>query len=376
MQTVDLVVVVWVAFAAFIGLRRGFTGQVVVLAGFALGAAIGSRIAPSFLHGGDRSPWQPIAALAGAVGGGLLLQLAATPVADAIRPRLVGPLGVADRAGGLVSGALLGILAAWMVAVAGLHQPALGIRPLVQRSAILPVLLRTLPEQSLLQALQRFDRLPVVAAATGRSLPPPNPAIARRADVLHAHASVVRVQGSACGLELQGTGWVVRRGLVATDAHVIAGVDDPTVVLGGESYDATAVYVSAGEDIALLRVPGFGGPVLHAAPDPDHPERVALAGYPGGGPYVLGAGSAGRPVTVLAPNAYGKGLGPRTVVPLRGPLRHGMSGGPVLDARGRVLAMMFAANQSGDGGFAVPVADVLDALPHAGGHPDTGPCVD
>ena len=168
MEGIDLFVVAWVVAAALMGLRRGFAGQVVVLLGFALGAAIGSRVAPHLLSGGERSPWQPMAALAGAVAGGLILQLAATPLADALRRRLAGPLGTADRVGGMVSGGLLGLLALWMLAVAALHQPALGIQPLVQRSAILPALVRTLPETSLLRALQRFDRLPVIAAATGR----------------------------------------------------------------------------------------------------------------------------------------------------------------------------------------------------------------
>ena len=69
-----------------------------------------------------------MAALAGAVAGGLILQLAATPLADALRRRLAGPLGTADRVGGMVSGGLLGLLALWLLAVAALHQPALGIR--------------------------------------------------------------------------------------------------------------------------------------------------------------------------------------------------------------------------------------------------------
>jgi len=80
-------------------------------------------------------------------------------------------------------------------------------------------------------------------------------------------------------------------------------------------------------------------------------------------------------VTVFAPDAYQNGIRPRTVVPLRGALRHGMSGGPVLDAHGRVRAMMFGASEEGDGGFAVPVEDVLNALDDVGGHADTGPCV-
>ena len=80
-------------------------------------------------------------------------------------------------------------------------------------------------------------------------------------------------------------------------------------------------------------------------------------------------------MTVLAADAYGHGLAPRTVVPIRGPLRHGDSGGPVLDRHGRVLAMMFAANQNGSGGFGIPVEDILAALPRMSGRADAGPCI-
>jgi|1186.fasta_scaffold04809_3 S1-C subfamily serine protease len=375
MQGIDILVVLWVAAAAVLGLRRGLSGQVIVLLGFAVGAAIGSRLAPTLLAGGERSPWQPMAALAGAITGGLILQIAATPLADALRRRLPVGLGTADRAGGMLSGALLGTLAVWMLAVAALHQPALGIRPLVQRSAILPALVHTLPEHSLLRALQTFDRLPVIAAATGRQLPAPDASIPTRARVLAIRPSVVRVEGAACGLGVQGSGWVVRPGLVATNAHVVAGVSDPEVVAGADRHDATVVFVSARSDIALLRVAGLDLPALRTAADPGESIPVALAGYPGGGAYTVSAGSAGRPVTVLAPDAYQRGIRPRTVVPLRGPLRHGMSGGPVVDARGRVVAMMFGASEEGGGGFAVPVEDVLGALADVAAHADTGPCV-
>jgi S1-C subfamily serine protease len=262
-----------------------------------------------------------------------------------------------------------------MLAVAALHQPALGIQPLVQRSAILPALIRTLPEHSLLRALQSFDRLPVIAAATGKELPRPDPAIATRAPVLGVRASVVRVEGNACGLGVQGSGWVVRPGLVATNAHVVAGVDDATITVGTDRLPARAVFVSGRSDIALLRVPGLHLHPLRTASNPEHPMAVALAGFPGGGAYTVAPGTAGRPVTVFAPDAYQHGIRPRTVVPLRGPLRHGMSGGPVLDTRGRVVGMMFGASEEGGGGFAVPVGDVLGALGDVGATADTGPCV-
>jgi len=346
-----VLVIAWLAITALVGLRRGFTGQAVALIGFAIGAIIGSRLAPALLSGGDRSPWKPIAALVGAIVCGLLLQAAATPLANRMRNAVhTSPLAPFDRAGGLITGSLLGLLAVWMLAVAALHQPALGMRHIVQRSALLPPIVDRLPAGVLMDALQRFDRLPVIAAATGRQLPAPDAAIASRSPVLRARQGIVRVEGAACGLGLQGTGWVVRPGLVATNAHVVAGVDDPQVAVGAERQPAHVVFISGRSDIALLRVADLRARPLRTAPSPDEPEPVALAGFPGGGAYKLAPGTAGRPVTVFAPDAYQNGIRPRTVVPLRGALRHGMSGGPVLDGHGRVRAVMFGASEEGDGG--------------------------
>jgi len=89
------------------------------------------------------------------------------------------------------------------------------------------------------------------------------------------------------------------------------------------------------------------------------------------------AGRAGTPVTALAPDAYGKHVHARTVVPLRGLLRHGDSGGPVVNRAGQVVAMMFAADEGGgiQGGFGVPLDAIRHALQMTGPHPDTGPCL-
>jgi uncharacterized membrane protein required for colicin V production len=376
-HTIDVLVIAWVAITAVVGLRRGFTGQAVALVGFAIGAIIGSRLAPALLTGGDRSPWKPIAALVGAIVCGLLLQAAATPLANRMRAVVQhSPFASIDRAGGLITGSLLGLLAVWMLAVAALHQPALGMRNVVQRSAILPPLVDRLPAGVLMNALERFDRLPVIAAALGDALPPPDPELPHNAAIATAAASVVRIDGTACSLELRGSGWVIQPQLVVTNAHVIAGEDHTQVQLPDREWAAYPVYVNKDMDIAILRVPGLTAPPLVTHPLHADTAPVALIGYPGGGGLNVAPGTAGRSVTVLAADAYGHGLAPRTVVPIRGPLRHGDSGGPVLDRHGRVLAMMFAANQNSSGGFGIPIEDITDSLAKRTEHADSGPCID
>ena len=172
-------------------------------------------------------------------------------------------------------------------------------------------------------------------------------------------AGVVKVQSIACGTGSQGSGWVVGQGIVATNAHVIAGAELTQVgAVNGQVFSAVVVYVDAGDDVALLLVPDLLAPALEIAAEPPDNAEVALLGYPRDGPLTATAGTAGLPIKVFAPDAYGESPRLRTVVPLRGKVERGDSGGPAVNADGEVVAMMFAATQGGGGGFGVPVEAV------------------
>ncbi len=377
MTRVDLLVIVWVGLSAAIGFRRGLVGQALALGGFAVGALIGSRIGPHLLSSGARESWQPVAALVGAIVGGLVVQVATAPLADVLRRRFLrGPLGTLDGAGGLVVGVAFGVAVAWLLAVTALHQPSLGLRSDVQGSSILPRLVRWLPAQSLLDAIARLDQLPVLPVGGVRTLPAPDSSLEVAPAVRTAEASVLRVEGTSCGLTLQGSGWVVRPGLVATNAHVLAGEHDTRVLLGDRSLTATPVYVSPSTDVALLRVRGLRMPALPITANPHSGTRVALIGYPGGGPRRAAAGTIGARAQVWTPDAYGRGHAFRMVVPIRGRILHGDSGGPAIDRSGHVVAMMFAAADGGGGGYGVPVSDVERGVGEQHGSADTGPCVE
>jgi hypothetical protein len=364
---IDVVVIVWVGLSAAVGFRRGLVGQALSLGGFALGALIGSRIGPHALSAGARESWQPVAALAGAIVGGLIAQIATAPLADVLRRRFLrGPLATLDGAGGLVVGVTLGLAVAWLLAVTALHQPSLGLRGDVQRSSILPRLVRWLPAQSLLDAIARLDQLPVLPVGGVRSLPPPDASLEVAPAVRRAELSVVMVEGTSCGLTLQGSGWIVRPGLVATNAHVLSGEHDTRVLLGDHSLTATPVYVSASTDVALLRIHGLDAAALPVLTNPHSGDR---------GPFRAAAGTIGAKAQVWIPDAYERGHAFRTVVPIRGTVLHGDSGGPAVDRSGRVVAMMFAAADGGGGGYGVPVADVLHGIDAQRASADTGPCV-
>jgi S1-C subfamily serine protease len=234
------------------------------------------------------------------------------------------------------------------------------------------------PSGPLLNALARFDPFPRIAGPDP-DVAPPNARIARDPEVEAAGRSVVRVLGSACGLGVAGSGWVASNGLVVTNAHVVAGQDDTTVQLQGEGtrHDAEAVWYDARNDVALLRVPGLeGAPGLELDVQEKPGTAAAILGFPGNGPYDVQPGRLGATETVRSEDAYGRGPVVRRITTLRGLVRSGNSGGPMVDGEGQVVTTIFAATVGNGGrtGFGVPDTIVQDALERAGEPVGTGEC--
>jgi S1-C subfamily serine protease len=218
------------------------------------------------------------------------------------------------------------------------------------------------------------DPFPQIAAPPA-PVAPPDPRVLRDPAVRLAAPSVVRVLGTACGLGVAGSGWVVRSGLVVTAAHVVAGQDDTTVQPEGIGpyLPARAVVFDVRNDLAILRVPNLPAPALRVA-DPVPGRAVAILGFPGNGPLTATAGRVGQTATVLSRDAYGHGPVERTITSIRGAVRHGDSGGPAIDVKGAVEATVFASRLDGKSGFAVPSDLVLRDLARARRPVSTGSC--
>jgi S1-C subfamily serine protease len=183
------------------------------------------------------------------------------------------------------------------------------------------------------------------------------------------------VTGIACGVGVEGSGWVARPGLVVTAAHVVAGQTGPLVQAAGSTAQlrATPVAFDARNDVAVLRVPGLDAPALTAA-DPADGVPVAILGFPNDGPFSAVPGRLGRTAVVLTADAYGHGPVARTITSVSGVIRHGDSGGPIVDARGQVRGTVFASRNGSTGGFAVPADPVRTALADANNPVSTGDC--
>ena len=379
MTTVDWIAVAVIAVAALIGLRRGLIGGLLGLAGIAVGAYIGAKLAPELLSGSE-SPYTPLVALGGAAVLVILFQSIASMAGSAIRTSLfvLPPLRWLDSLGGLVLGAVAGAAIVWVLGAVALHLPGQrDLREQVQQSRILGEINARVPPSRLLDAIERVDPFLAIQGPEA-DVAPPDPALLASPAVRDARSRVFRITGSACGLGISGSGWAAAPNLVITNAHVVAGMKDPRVDRrDGDYHDADVVAFNVHDDIAVLRVAGLGAVPLETA-SPVEGQSVAILGYPENGPFTATPGRIGETRVVLAEDAHGRGPVNRKITTLRGRVRHGNSGGPAVDNRGRVRTTVFAARVGADNqGYGVPTDIVQSTLAEAreSASVSTGPCV-
>ncbi|MGK2932276.1 MAG: MarP family serine protease [Solirubrobacterales bacterium] len=378
MTTFDWLIVCFTFLLALWGFRQGLIVGALGLGGLAIGAVLGSRLAPVLLENGSNSAYAPMVALIGAVVIGSLTLTLAVVLGDRIRTRAIrGTFGqVIDGIGGalLISAVALGLV--WVLGAVILYTPgAESLRKDAQKSILLGGINDVMPPSGpLIQALHRIDPVPTFARSPGEIAAPDSGAGSSRA-VLAASSSVVKVTGTACGVGVMGSGWVIAPGTVVTNAHVVAGEDDTRVETNdGLSVDATPVAFNPRNDIAVLSA-GIEQPALPLLARAPAGTSAAVVGFPLDGPLRITPARAGNTSRVLGDDAYGNGPFERSMLTLRGKVQHGNSGGPLLDRQGRVLGTVFAATTEGPpGGLAIPNKIVRRITEGARGEVDTGPC--
>jgi S1-C subfamily serine protease len=353
-----------VAFTILLALRgwtRGFIVSALALVGFGAGAVVGTHVGPLVLHQGSRSPYAPLFSLGGALLlGGLLGTVSEGLGMRARRLLFIPGLKFVDGLAGALLTACLALGVVWILgAVLVQVDTARSLHHDVADSRILRVLNEILPPSGpILHTLARIDPLPSVTGPAA-DVAAPDRRIVDAARVRDAAASVVKITGTACGLGIEGSGWVAGPGLVVTNAHVVAGETDTAVLVDAQlTLPARAVVFDPTNDIAVLSVPDLHEPALTLAADPAVGESAAILGYPEDGRFDAQPGRLGDTRETSTENAYGEGPVTRDVAALRGLVRPGNSGGPMVDRAGQVAATVFAeitnAPAGRPGGFAVP----------------------
>jgi S1-C subfamily serine protease len=388
-NALDVVLLAMLALAGISGHRRGLVLQAFAFGGLLVGLLVGALLAPSVAGLADGPGVQ-----AGVAAGTLLLLAAAGDTAgwllgNRFRERTRGTrFGQADAVGGSVVAVVASLLAIWFVALNLVNGPFRGVAEGIQGSAIVRTLDDTLPEPPslLAQARRFFNRFGFPDVFSGiPPLPaaPVEPPTGREVGAAFraASASTVLVFGQACDHVQEGSGFVAAPGYVVTNAHVVAGVDDPYVrASSADDQVATTVLFDPDLDLAVLFVretPGRALPL--AAEGPDRGDGGAVLGYPGGGPLSTEAAAVLRTIAATGFDIYGRGKADRLVLELQTNVRPGNSGGPFVLADGTVGGVVFAASSSdGDLGYAISARDVRPRLEGAIGDTaevGTGPCI-
>jgi S1-C subfamily serine protease len=374
LQPIDVLLLVLLALAALSGWRRGFAMVLLGYLGLLVGLALGAWAATQagLLVSADSS----VRRLLTAVVVFFLVAAACHAVGNLLGIRVRSLLGGrwtsrADAVGGAVVATIVAAVAMWFIALTLSNVPLSPLARAVHSSSVL----RTIdnyaprPPAALAQLRGLLDRSgfpdafatlrpPVVSGAP--------PEAARNQAILRAANATLQIQSRGCGGVLFGSGFPIARDLVVTNAHVVAGSRRHEVVTNeGVRAAASVVYFDPGRDLALLSVPDLSVDPLRLAGAPARRgQETVVIGYPSGGAQrVIGARIVLR-TQPEAPDIYARPQDSRRdIYVLHARVRRGVSGGPVVDLRGRPLGVVFAASTvERSEGYALTNAEVRRAV--------------
>lgn len=389
---VDLLIIAFTALFAVNGYRHGLITSAFSFVGFLIGVIIGAQIAgPVATAITDNSVIRVIISLVIVFGLAGLGQFGVGLLGARVR-RVVTwrPARIVDAVLGAIVSAVTVLLVAWIVATPLAASPFPSLAGQIRQSQIVQAIdgavpgpVRTLYEslrnsvdrQGLPDVLDPLTQtvVPDVAAPDGELLGSPV--------VGQVSGSVVKVSGDApsCSRGINGSGFVYADERVMTNAHVLAGVDDPMVLAEGEVYPARIVYIDEEVDVAVLAVPDLPQvPLSFATVERDSGADAIIMGYPGGGELQVGPARVRDLSQIRGPTFRADETVTREVYSLFGQVRSGNSGGPLLDVDGSVLGVVFAsAIDDPATGYALSADEVAVAAAtgiRATGEVDSGLC--
>jgi S1-C subfamily serine protease len=299
-----------------------------------------------------------------------------------------GVLGTLDRGFGGVVGGAQALLVVWLVGGLLAAGPMRTLASQAQTSFVVRSLSAFLPPPTEIaaQLARLLDDTGLPDLFVGLE-PLPAPPVdlptdpTARAIAAAAEPSTVKVSAATCQFISSGTGFVIARGYVVTNAHVVAGGTTIRVrAMDGGLLDAVPVYDDPELDVALLWVPTLDAPALRfAAPDPDRGATGATLGYPHGGPLTIAPAAVASAYVATGRDIYGDRLVSRKILELRAQVDQGDSGGPFMLANGTVGGVVFAEARTNDQvGYALTATSVASAVePRIGrtGAVNTGACI-
>ncbi|MFE1782075.1 MarP family serine protease [Streptomyces sp. NPDC059506] len=387
MNVLDIVLLLAAVWFAVIGYRQGFVVGILSVIGFLGGGLAALYLLPLV--------WDQVADGASPGTGGAILavvvvivfasvgQTFTTHLGNKLRTRITwSPARAVDATGGALVNVLAMLLVAWLIGaeIAKTSLPTIGRE--VRSSKVLGAVSEVMPEgadnlfSGFGRLMQRNGLPPVFSPFSDEPIPdvkPPDPSLRDSPAVARARQSIVKVVGTApsCSKVLEGTGFVFDDRRVMTNAHVVGGVDEPTVQIGGVGrlYDAEVVLYDWKRDIAVLEVPQLRAPALDFADrTPESGDGAVVAGFPENGGFDVRAARLRGRIQASGPDIYHRGTVSRDVYSLFATVRQGNSGGPLLTPEGEVYGVIFAKSLDDDRtGYALTAQEVRsDVLAGAG----------
>ena len=208
------------------------------------------------------------------------------------------------------------------------------------------------PDAGALDALEPLDLDELQAAAVLRA----------------AREFTVRIRALGCEKLGTGSGFVLNDELIVTNRHVVGEPRDVEIsTWDGRTFDARVDGIARDADLAVIRVVGLDLPVATVRDTPAViGEPVAVIGYPGGGGSTITTG-------VVLGRTDGPILGEQVpAIRVDAQVLPGNSGGPLIDAEGQVIGVIFALTGPDGDGLAVPVDVLVDRLERQGFTPPSG----
>lgn len=390
-QWLDIAIIGVALIAAISGWRSGALGSLLSFVGVILGAIAGVMLAPHLVGHFDSPRAKLFVALFLILALVVVGEIAGVVLGRAVRNsiRSGGVRGV-DSVVGVALQLLVVMVAAWLLAtpLTSTDQPSLaaavrGSKVVAEVDKYAPDWLRAVPKR--MSGLLSTSGLPDVLEPIGRTpvqaVEPPDAALADSLVVGTARPSVVKIRGvaTACQKVLEGTGFVVAPNRVMSNAHVVAGSDSVTVEAEGKTYDATVVSYDPNADISILAVPDLPQkPLLFADQPAKTGTDAVVLGFPGGGDFAATPARVREIIELSGPDIYKSTTVNREVYTIRGTIRQGNSGGPMINRAGEVIGVVFgAAVDDNDTGFVMTTNEVSRQLAQIGNTVPvlTGTCV-
>lgn len=372
---VDVLIIIFLIGSVGRGLRVGFFRQVFVIAGFFTGLLIGNFIMPAILDlFNAKDGWAVFGVLVTLFLAG---QMAA--IGDILGRKLRARIHersvieVVESMLGIFTSVASVLVAAWLLASLFIRVPIAELNYGIDQSAIVQHLNTILPSAP--NVLNRFGKMvnfgdfPQVFVSVEPAPAPTGPASNTEVQSASnkARASTVKIQGFGCGGLVTGSGFVAGEGLVATNAHVVAGIKRPVVIDDNGRHQSQVVLINPELDFAVLRTTKLAGPALHLATEPiSRGTSAAVVGYPGGGGYTTASGVVLARYDARGRNIYDTKITIRNIYEIQADVEPGNSGGPLVLSDGRVAGVVFARAVSNEGyGYALTAASIASDLTKA-----------